>query len=216
MPSFGPALLRARQHKGISLDDVARDTHLSKRYLLALEDEAIRELPGGPYNRAYVRTYARYLGLDCESLARDYALEEEAQTKAGLAVRPDVLATMRQVAERPRSRPAPRGNGLATVARVGGSAGVAAALLVGLTWVGTRHFRRSDETVPIEVAARPGEVASIGAALDQNEARPTPPPLKPGTAPEEVPQLPLNVEAPAADGSRAAHLVAARSGVGTD
>src|SRR5712691_4757368 len=125
MPSFGLALRRAREQQGFSFDDVARDTHLSKRYLLALEDEAIHELPGGPYNRAYVRAYAGYLGLDSDSLVRDYALDEEAQTKAGLARRPDVLATMRQAAERLRSRPAPGRSGLATAARVGGLAGVA-------------------------------------------------------------------------------------------
>jgi cytoskeletal protein RodZ len=215
MPSFGPALLRARQQQGISLDDVARDTHLSKRYLLALEDEAIHKLPGGPYNRAYVRTYAEYLGLDPDSLARDYGLEEEAQTKAGLALQPDVLATMRQAAERPRSRPAPRRSGLTTVARVGGLASLAGALIVGLTWVGTRRFTRSDETVPIGANRRPAQVVSKGVAVDQDEAKPPPRP-KPGTPPEEVPQSPLDVQARAAGDSRAARLMVTRSGVGTD
>jgi hypothetical protein len=217
MPSFGPALLRARQLQGISLDDVARDTHLSKRYLLALEVEALHELPGGPYNRAYVRTYAGYLGLDSESLVQDYALEEEAQTKAGLALRPDVLATMRQAAERPRSRPAQRRSGLATAARVGGLASVAGALLVGLAWVGTRRFMRSDETVPIGASARPAQVVRKGAAFDQNEARPTPPRLKPGTVGLGDARRPaLDVEAPAADDLRTTRLVVTRSGVGTD
>src|SRR2546427_584737 len=100
MPSFGSALRRARQQRGLSLDDVARDTRLSTRYLRALEEEALHELPRGPYNRAYVRTYATFLGLDADGLARDYALEEEAQTNAGRLTRsPDVLATMRQAAE---------------------------------------------------------------------------------------------------------------------
>jgi hypothetical protein len=95
-------------------------------------------------------------------------------------------------------------------------AGVAGALLVGLTWVGTRRFMRSYETVPIGASARPAQVVSKGAAFDQNEARPTSLRLKPGTAPEEVPQRSLNVEAPAADDAQAARLVVTRSGVGTD
>jgi transcriptional regulator with XRE-family HTH domain len=150
MSSFGPALRHARQQQGISFDDVARDTRLSKRYLQALEEESISELPGGTYNRAYVRTYALYLRLDPDGLVRDYALEEEAQTRAGrLAAGSDVLATMRKAAERPRAQPLPSGSRVATVARVGGFAGVAVALIVGLTWVRTRGFTRRNDTVPI-------------------------------------------------------------------
>ena len=70
MGSFGSALRRTREQKGISLDDIAGETRLSRRYLLALEDEAIHKLPGGTYNRAYLRTYAGYLGLDAEWLVR--------------------------------------------------------------------------------------------------------------------------------------------------
>src|SRR5688572_8898526 len=62
--SFGAMLLHARTQRGISHDDVARDTRVAKRYVLALENESLNSLPGGLYNRAYVRTYAAYLGLD--------------------------------------------------------------------------------------------------------------------------------------------------------
>ena len=100
MASFGSALRRTRLGRGISLDDVARDTRLTKRCLQAFEDESIPELPGEPYNRAYLRTYSAYLGLDPDDLVSDYEREAEAQTKAGrLAVRPDVLTAMRQVVE---------------------------------------------------------------------------------------------------------------------
>jgi cytoskeletal protein RodZ len=221
MLSFGPALRRARQERGISLDDVARDTRLSKRYLLALEDESIQELPGGPYNRAYVRTYAGYLGLDPDTLVRDYALEEEAQTKAGrLGVLPDVLATMRQAAERTRSQPATVRSGLATVARVGGFAGVAVTLLVGLTWVATRRFTRSDETVPIRASEPPprGVSRSAQVAVDQKEAIATPPRLGPAETADlgEGRLSPLDVEAPAENVAGAPRLLVTRSGVGTD
>jgi hypothetical protein len=220
MPSFGLALGRARQQQGISLDDVARDTRLNKRYLLALEDEAIHELPGGPYNRAYVRSYAEYLGLDPDSLLRDYALEEEAQTKAGrLAASPDVLATMRHAAARPRPQPAPVRSGFARVARVAGFASVAVALLIGLVWVGTRRFTRSDEPVPIGTIARPTPVMSASArgAVVQSEATPKPPDLRRGKAPlVEEPVPPLDVEAPAVHNAGAGRLLVTVSGVGTD
>ena len=72
MRSFGAALRRTREEKGISLDEIAGETRLSKRYLQALEDEAIHKLPGGTYNRAYLRSYAAYLGLDIDRLVHEY------------------------------------------------------------------------------------------------------------------------------------------------
>jgi transcriptional regulator with XRE-family HTH domain len=228
MLSFGPALRGARQGQGISLDEVARDTRLSKRYLLALEEESINELPGGAYNRAYVRTYALYLRLDPDSLARDYAREEEAQTKTGrLAVGSDVLTTMRQAAERRRSQPALRGGGVPTVARVGGFACVAVALLAGLTWVRTRGFTQRDEPFPIASSSPPsrgvsGGVGDVGRGVsgedaDRNEAKPKPPRLEQGTTGLGAVRRPTgDVEAPAVDHAAAPRLLVTGSGVGAD
>ena len=98
MASFGAALRRTREEKGISLDEIAGETRLSKRYLLALEDEAIHKLPGGTYNRAYLRSYAGYLGLDIERLVREYSLEEAHQTEIGrLQPQPDILTSIGKV-----------------------------------------------------------------------------------------------------------------------
>jgi cytoskeletal protein RodZ len=224
MSSFGPALRRARQQQGISLDDVARDTRLSKRYLLALEEESIRELPGGTYNRAYVRIYALHLRLDPDSLARDYALEEEAQTKAGrLAVGLDVLATMRKAAARPRTQPLRSGSRVATVARAAGFAGIAVALLVGLTWVRTRGFTRRNDTVPIGRSSppSPGVSTGVGGAADRKEERSTR--FEEGTSgpgavrlPAPAVEKPKAVEKPNADNEAVSHLLVTGSGVGTD
>jgi cytoskeletal protein RodZ len=203
MASFGSELRRTRQRQGISLDDVARDTRLAKRCLLALEDESIPELPGAPYNRAHLRTYAAYLGLDPDRLVRDYELEKEAQTKAGrLAVRPDVLTAMRQVVERRRSQPAVGRRGLGTIARIAGFAGVAISLLIGLVWVGPQRFTSSDETAPIGASVRPPrEREGTRRALERNVTKPEPPP---------------RLEVPAVDDAQAVRLSVPRSGVGTD
>jgi cytoskeletal protein RodZ len=218
MSSFGPALQRARQQQGISFDDVARDTRLCKRYLLALEEESISELPGGTYNRAYVRTYALYVRRDPDSLVRDYALEEEAQTNAGrLTGGLDVLATMRKAAERPRAQPLASGRRVATVARAGGVAGIAVALLVGLTWVRTRGFTRRNDTVPIGRSSLPSPGVSIGAgdAADRKQERSTQ--LEQGTSGLAALRRPAPaVENPKADAAAAPHLLVTSSGVGTD
>jgi cytoskeleton protein RodZ len=56
-----PAL---RQHKGISLRDIAETTKISIRFLKAIEEEDFEQLPGGIYNTSYIRQYAREIGFE--------------------------------------------------------------------------------------------------------------------------------------------------------
>ena len=60
----GTALRKARDHRGLTLDEAARDTKLRIDQLRALEDEDFDALGGEVYARAALRTYAAYLGLD--------------------------------------------------------------------------------------------------------------------------------------------------------
>lgn len=70
MAELGNTLSRARRARGITLEDVERDTHVSRRYLLALESEDFSIFPAPVYARGFLRTYARYLGLNPEELVR--------------------------------------------------------------------------------------------------------------------------------------------------
>lgn len=58
--------------RGISLDEIAATTKIGKRLLRALEDEHFDMLPGGIFNKSYVRAYARHLGIDEEQAVADY------------------------------------------------------------------------------------------------------------------------------------------------
>jgi cytoskeleton protein RodZ len=62
-------LRRAREVRGASLDEAARDTRLRVDQLDALEREDFDVLPGDVYVRASLRTYASYLGLDADKVA---------------------------------------------------------------------------------------------------------------------------------------------------
>ena len=72
MASFGDGLKREREKKNITLDEVATSTKISVRMLRALEEEKFDQLPGGIFNKGFVRAYARYLGLDAEQAVADY------------------------------------------------------------------------------------------------------------------------------------------------
>lgn len=64
MISFGDELKRERELRGISLDQLARATKIGVRFLRAIDAGQVDAIPGEFYRRAYIRAYARYLGLD--------------------------------------------------------------------------------------------------------------------------------------------------------
>ncbi len=72
MPSFGENLRRERELRGVDLREMAEATKISIRFLQALEDERVEILPGGIFPRAFVRQYAKYLGLDADRLVAEF------------------------------------------------------------------------------------------------------------------------------------------------
>jgi cytoskeleton protein RodZ len=72
MGSFGESLRRERELRGVSLREIAEHTKISARFFQALEEDRIDVLPGGVFQRAFVRQYARYLGLDPERTVAEF------------------------------------------------------------------------------------------------------------------------------------------------
>jgi hypothetical protein len=72
MGSFGERMRREREMRGIKLEDITESTKISRRNLLALEEEHFDRLPGGIFNKGFVRAYARFLGLNEEEAVQDF------------------------------------------------------------------------------------------------------------------------------------------------
>src|SRR5437763_14792231 len=72
MSNFGSTFKKARESKGISLDRIAAETRISTRFLNAIENEEFNLLPGGIFNRGFVRAYAEKVGLDPDQAVADY------------------------------------------------------------------------------------------------------------------------------------------------
>jgi cytoskeleton protein RodZ len=70
--AFGEQLRQAREAKKITLQEIAATTKISCRALQALEDEHFSQLPGGIFNKGFVRAYARYVGLDEDKMLAAY------------------------------------------------------------------------------------------------------------------------------------------------
>ena len=73
--SFGDRLKREREQRGITLDDISLSTKIGTRLLRALEEDKFEQLPGGIFNKGFVRAYARHLGIDEEQAISDYLAE---------------------------------------------------------------------------------------------------------------------------------------------
>ncbi len=72
--TFGESLKREREMRGVTLEEVSAATRIATRFLRAIEDEKWDQLPGGVFNRGFVRAVARYLGLDEENIVAEYTL----------------------------------------------------------------------------------------------------------------------------------------------
>ena len=71
---FGEYLRREREMRGVSLQEISAATKISIQFLQAIESEQLSKLPGGIFRRSFVRSYARYLGLDEEHVLADCQL----------------------------------------------------------------------------------------------------------------------------------------------
>jgi cytoskeleton protein RodZ len=72
--NFGERLKRERELREVSWEELTSATRIGPKFLQALENEEWEKLPGGVFNRGFVRSIARYLGLNEEVLLGEYDL----------------------------------------------------------------------------------------------------------------------------------------------
>jgi transcriptional regulator with XRE-family HTH domain len=72
MESLGEKLKTARTEKGLSFDQISRETNISIRFLEAMETENFSVFPGEPYVMGFLRNYGKYLDLDVQKLISLY------------------------------------------------------------------------------------------------------------------------------------------------
>lgn len=70
--TIGERLKEARLKKGLSLKEVEAELRIRKVYLEALENDNYSAMPAEAYTRAFLRTYAEYLGLDPVEIMKEY------------------------------------------------------------------------------------------------------------------------------------------------
>ncbi len=100
--NIGRHLQQARRSREITLRQVSEETRIGEKYLEALEKEEYDVFPAKIYVVSFLRNYARYLGLDAESLVQIYQRERSGQEgKTNLNPEFPIIVT-RSVAESPQ------------------------------------------------------------------------------------------------------------------
>jgi cytoskeleton protein RodZ len=68
----GHLLREAREERGYSQKEVARDLHLTSKVIDALEESNFDIISSSLFARGYIRSYARHLGLDGQALVAEF------------------------------------------------------------------------------------------------------------------------------------------------
>jgi cytoskeleton protein RodZ len=72
LPSFGEKLKQEREKRKITLEQISSSTKIGTRMLQALEEDKFNQLPGGIFNKGFVRAYSHFVGLDEDQIVADY------------------------------------------------------------------------------------------------------------------------------------------------
>src|ERR1700677_5398506 len=75
LQTVGQDLRAARLRRGDEIAQVSRALKIRKDHLDALEEDRLEDLPGKTYAIGFVRSYARYLGLDATECVERFKRE---------------------------------------------------------------------------------------------------------------------------------------------
>jgi cytoskeleton protein RodZ len=188
LPSFGEKLKKEREKRSITLEQISTSTKIGTRMLQALEEDKFNQLPGGIFNKGFVRAYARCVGLDEDQTIADY-LEASGEALPQPEAVPEVHIA-EPVAETP-SRGLPWG--------------IFAAILLLIAIVLSIWSYRTREHADHPAPARPAE------PVPQNSAENSTVPANTATQPAPAPATPQSVSPvaqPAPDSTKSVSTIA--------
>jgi cytoskeletal protein RodZ len=72
MATLGEELKRERELREISLREISQATKISMRILEAIEKNNFKVMPGGIFNKNFIRAYAEFIGVDPDNAVNKY------------------------------------------------------------------------------------------------------------------------------------------------
>jgi len=172
--SLGAWLRTQREARGVTVEEIAEASKISRRYLEALESDRFDVLPAPVFVRGFLREYARIVGLDADEVVNLYLL-----------ARPSVPRDRGVAAANARRNSAPRGRGTSIwgyVILVVVLLAVFLGIAVGISWWAGRDAARSaaEEAGGVEEVVAQTAVATEEASppADGDAAAPLTPPAE--------------------------------------
>lgn len=155
--SLGQQLRRAREALGVSLRDVSEQTRITMRHLEAIEADDYKQLPGGIFNKSFIKSYARAVRFD-----EQRALELYARTARERGEGIDEVLTSPQ-----RSRVYTSDSARSPLVTYGLSALIVGILIL-MVYAGLHYYRRTEGQPPVV------QTTPTPAAQGPAQATPTP------------------------------------------
>ncbi len=85
--TLGERLQKIREETGLSIDDVAKETQIQKKYIQGLEQGNYSSLPGPVYVESFLKKYAEYLGVSTDFVLSLYHQHEKKTLKKDYATK---------------------------------------------------------------------------------------------------------------------------------
>jgi cytoskeleton protein RodZ len=146
--SLGKQLRRAREERGISLREISEQTRITMRHLEAIESDDYKHLPGGIFNKSFIKAYARYVKFD-----EKRALELYMRTARERGEPVDEVATTPQ-----RSRIYTNDPARSPLVTFGLSALIVGILIL-VVYAGLHYYRRKEAQPAAQATPTPAAVA---------------------------------------------------------
>jgi cytoskeleton protein RodZ len=174
MPALGERFRAAREARGLSLSEVSDQIRIRSVYLAAIEEENWTAIGAPVYVRGFLRTYARFLGLDPEEVVGEFG----AANSPPATVAVQNASRSSRIAESRAAEPSGRGSVLLW------AAGVVAVLLIAFVVYNELTMRRQLTTVVADTTVSPSALPSNTAAGSaEASALPGATPLQPAPSP---------------------------------
>ena len=71
----GYTLRQERERQNLSVNDIEEGTSIRATYIEAIENGEYDKLPGKVYTKGFIKNYAKFLGLDTDAVAKEFAAD---------------------------------------------------------------------------------------------------------------------------------------------
>jgi cytoskeleton protein RodZ len=162
--SFGAQLKKEREKQGITLEDISVSTKIGTRMLRALEEEHFDQLPGGIFNKGFIRAYARCLHMDEDQAVADYLAATGASTPPNKSGNDDQAPLLEPPSREPETAAAGLPWGIFAVVL----------LIIALGFAAWGFYSREAEKTAHDANPPAGDTTKVAATAEQSSSEPRP------------------------------------------